>query len=120
MNHLRVTDVLYELVFSCERTIEELVDAYFADDYEHRINGTVQTRGEFAAMARAARSNIVEGTATTLDEFWVGDCYAERHVLEVTRRDGSTGRTEVYIIGQYAADGRFARLNEAGVEVPSS
>ncbi|WP_157900989.1 nuclear transport factor 2 family protein [Mycobacterium terramassiliense] len=111
---------MQELVFSHHGTIEELIDKYFADDYVHRFNGTVHTRAEFAAMAKAARAQIVKGTVTTLEEFCAGDCYAERHLLDVTSTDGSTERTEVYVIGRYSDDGRFARINEAAVRLSSS
>jgi hypothetical protein len=51
---------------------------------------------------------------TVLDEFRDGLMYAERHALDVTRRDGTTERAEIYIIGRYAPDGRFQYIHEAG------
>jgi hypothetical protein len=57
---------------------------------------------------------VGHGTVTVLDEFRDGLMYAERHALDVTRRDGTMERAEISIIGRYAPDGRFQYIHEAG------
>jgi hypothetical protein len=118
MSYVRISDALRELVFDRRLTVEDALDKYFAADYSHRNGGIRLTRAEFAAMATGAREEIAHGTTTVLDEFRVGDRYSERHVLDVVKKDGSTERAEIYIIGRYANDGRFASLNEAGFPLP--
>ena len=93
------------------------MDTCFADDYLHYMNGIAYSRADFAATAAGARLKISHGTVTTLDELRAGQSYAERHLLDIVNRDGSVERTEVFVIGRYSPDGRFARLNEAGFPV---
>jgi hypothetical protein len=117
MEYARISDALHDLVFSQRLTVDQAMDKYFADGYRHRHSGAVRSRAEFAEKAAAARARIARGTVTVLDEFRDGRGYAERHLLTVVRNDGSAERTEVYVIGRYADDGRFASLNEAGFPV---
>jgi hypothetical protein len=108
-----LADAVRELLFSTHRRVEDVVKAFFADDYEHRVNGKSYSRDEFTMQACVARSDIAYGTITTHDELRYWDRFAERHVLDITRVDGSVESTEVCVIGRYAIDGRFLRLNEA-------
>jgi hypothetical protein len=117
LKQLRISDALDELVFSPERSVEDVMDTYFADDYVHYSSGTAHSRAAFAAMVSAARSSISGGAVTTLDELRDGQSYAERHLLDVVNADGSVERKEIFIIGRYSPDGRFACLNEAGFPV---
>jgi hypothetical protein len=117
LKQLRISDALVELVFSPLRSVEDVMDTYFADDYVHCMNGIAYSRADFAARASGARLKISHGTVTTLDELRDGQSYAERHLLDIVNSDGSVERTEVFVIGQYSPDGRFARLNEAGFPV---
>ncbi|OBG26469.1 hypothetical protein [Mycobacterium sp. 852002-51057_SCH5723018] len=114
-----IGDAIRELLFSHHRTVDDVMNAFFADDYEHRDNGKAYTRAEFASAAWAARANISHGTVITLDELRYWNRYAERHILEVTKVDGSVECTEVYVIGRYAIDGRFATLHEARLPLAS-
>jgi hypothetical protein len=116
MYYARISDALEELVFDQRLTVDEAMNKYFAADYSHRNSGRVRTRSEFAALATAARAEIAHGTVNVLDEFrdGDGDGYGERHVIDITKNDGTSERFEIYIIGRYADDGRFKSLNEAG------
>ena len=114
MNYARISDVLRDLIFDQRMPIEDVMDTYCAPDFVHRNSGKLLTRAEFAAMAAQAREQITRGEITVLDEFRDGDRYGERHVLDVTQQDGGVERAEIYLIGRYAADGRFLELNEAG------
>jgi hypothetical protein len=112
-------DALRELLFAAHRTIDDVVSAFFAQDYEHRDNGKTYSRDEFARLAAIARSDVAHGSVFTLEEFRFWNRYAARLVLEVTKTDGSDEHVEVYAIGQYAIDGRFLRLSQARFPVPS-
>jgi hypothetical protein len=114
MTHARFSEALHDLVFNQAISVDEAMDKHFAADYQHRNSGTPRTRAEFAALAEGGRAEITAFTITVLDEFRDGDRYAERHLIDVTKRDGSTEQAEIYVIGRYAADGRFAVINEAG------
>jgi hypothetical protein len=55
---------------------------------------------------------VESAAVTVLDEFVDGDRYAERHVVDLRKRDGSRIRQEVYAFAQCDADGRFACIEE--------
>jgi hypothetical protein len=112
-------DALRELLFCPHRTVDDVVSAFFAQDYEHRDNGTTYTRDEFARLAAIARSDVAHGSVFILDEFRFWNRYAARLVLEITKTDGSDEYVEVHAIGQYAIDGRFLSLSQARFPVPS-
>lgn len=112
-------DALRELLFCAHRSVDDVMNAFFDRGYQHRDNGTVYTRDEFAGLAAAARSEIAHGSVFTLEEFRFWNRYAARFVLEVGKTDGSDEHVEVYVIGQYSIDGRFLRLSQARLSVPS-
>jgi hypothetical protein len=112
-------DALRELLFCPHRPVDDIMSAFFAQDYEHRDNGKTYTRDELAGLATIARSDVAHGSVFGLEEFRFWNRYAARLVLEVTKTDGSDEHAEVYVIGQYAIDGRFGRLSQARVPLPS-
>lgn len=54
------------------------------------------------------------------DELADGDRYADRHTMEVVKNDGSTVRMEVYAFAEFAADGRFRRIEETTLMLEGS
>jgi hypothetical protein len=112
-------DALRELLFCAHRSVADVMDAFFDQGYQHRDNGNVYTRDEFAGLAAIARSEIAHGSVFTLEEFRFWNRYAARFALELGKTDGSDEQVEVYVIGQYSIDGRFLRLNQARLSVPS-
>jgi hypothetical protein len=113
-------DALRELLFCRHRTVDDVMNAFFDQDYEHRDNGKTFTRAEFADLATIARSEVAHGDVFALEEFRFWNRYATRLVLEVKKVDGSTEHVEAYAIGQYAIDGRFLKLNQAQFPIPSA
>ncbi|WAJ46965.1 hypothetical protein OK015_11225 [Mycobacterium sp. Aquia_216] len=113
-------DALRELLFCTHRSVEDVTNAFFDRGYVHRDNGKTYTRDEFAGLATIARSDVAHGSVSTLEEFRFWNRYAARLVLEVTKTDGSDEHTELYAIGQYSIDGRFLRINQARLSVPSA
>jgi hypothetical protein len=49
---------------------------------------------------------------TVEEELSDGRRYAERHLADITKRDGGRVRQEVYVFGELLPDGRFARIEE--------
>jgi hypothetical protein len=113
------SDALRELLFCTHRTVDEVLNAFFAQDYQHRDNGKTYTRDEFAALCAIARSDVVRGDVFTIEDFRFWNRYAARLVLELDKTDGATEHIEVYAIGQYAIDGRFLRMSQSRFFVPS-
>lgn len=96
------------------------MNAFFAQDYEHRDNGKTLTRAEFAELVTIARKDVTHGEVFTLEEFRFWNRYAARLVLQVKKGDESIVHVESYAIGQYAIDGRFLKLNQARFVVPNA
>ena len=65
-------------------------------------------------MARivALREIVKHATITVLDELVDGECYAERHVVDLLKHDGERIHQEVYLFAERDPDGRFARIEE--------
>ncbi len=69
-------------------------------------------RNEFTEHIAHLRA-LTESTAiTVLDEFIDANRYADRHIVTVTKRDGSQVIQEVYLFGERSDDGRFIRVEE--------
>ncbi|MEU8179262.1 hypothetical protein AB0B85_22615 [Micromonospora sp. NPDC049044] len=119
MNPVRISDALLAVAFDPKRDLTEALDQFYAPDYTHRSDGKTLDRAEFAEMVTQARTQIVSGTVTVLDELREGSRYAERHVFEITMADGSTAKREIAIFGSYAEDGRFRHLSETGFDLPA-
>jgi hypothetical protein len=115
-----LADALRELLFCRHRTVDDVMNAFFAQEYQHRDNGKAFTRAEFADLAALARSEVAHGDVFTLEEFRFWNRYATRFVLELNKIDGSNEHVEAYAIGQYAIDGKFLKLNQARFLVPST
>jgi hypothetical protein len=113
-------DALRELLFCTHRSVDDVMNAFFDRDYEHRDNAKTYTRGEFADLAAIVRSNVAHGSVLTLEEFRFWNRYAARLVVELNKTDGSNEHVEIYAIGQYSIDGRFLRISQARLGVPST
>lgn len=55
---------------------------------------------------------MAAGSIEVHEELTDGKLYADRHLVQVTKNDGSTVRTEVYVFAEFAPDGRFRRIEE--------
>jgi len=119
MKYVRISDALRALLFEpgSGAGLEQVLDRNYSPDFTFRADGKTLDRGEFAAMAARARSQVAGGAVTVLDELRDGSSYAERHVYHVTLKNGATQDREVTIFGSYAADGRFRQLSETGFDI---
>ena len=116
MTTVRVSDAIREAALGPRLELDEALDKYYAPGFTHRSDGVTQDRAAFAAMVGRLRDRIVGGTVTVLDEMVDGSRYAERHVYEATLVDGTTVKREIYVFGEFAEDGRFRSVTEAGFD----
>ncbi|WP_445521098.1 nuclear transport factor 2 family protein [Streptomyces sp. NEAU-174] len=107
-----IVTALTDLLFTPGLELAEAVDRHFAPDYRQRTDGRWDDRGEFMAHMAHLRTVVSRGSVQVLDELAQGDRYADRHVIDVVKADGSTVRTEVYLFAEFAPDGRFRRIEE--------
>ncbi|MFI9649386.1 nuclear transport factor 2 family protein [Streptomyces sp. NPDC052040] len=112
MNRTGVATALTDLLFNPGLDLQEAADRHFAPDYRQRTDGRWDDRTEFLEHIAHLRAVVAEGSVEVHDELYDGDRYADRHTVHVTKKDGSTVRTEVYLFGEFAPDGRFRRIEE--------
>ena len=103
---------LTDLLFRPELDLVTAADRHFAPDYRQRTDGSWDERDGFLEHIAHLRSVVAEGTVRVLDEFRDGACYADRHVVDIVKRDGSRVEMEVYVFAELAEDGRFLRVEE--------
>jgi ketosteroid isomerase-like protein len=94
------------------RPLEESIDRHFSPDYRQRTDGEWANRTEFAEHIAHLRSVVASVEVKVHEELVGGTTYAERHTVEVTKKDGSKVVQEVYVFGEFAPDGRFLRIEE--------
>ncbi|WP_343722288.1 nuclear transport factor 2 family protein [Herbaspirillum seropedicae] len=93
-------------------TAEEAVDRHFAPAFRQRVNGSWIDRASFLAAIVSLRASVDRVEVTVLDELSEGSRYAERHLIDLAKRDGKQLRQEVYVFAQRAEDGRFDQIEE--------
>lgn len=95
-----------------ELPLETAVSRHFADKYRQRTNGAWDDRGQFMTHIAHLRTFVDTAEVTVLEEMIDGASYAERHIVDITKRDGTRVVQEVYVFGEFAPDGRFQRIEE--------
>jgi hypothetical protein len=103
---------LTDLLFRPEVDLAAAADRHFAPDYRQRTDGSWDERDGFVEHIAHLRSIVAGGSVRVLDEFRAGPLYADRHVVEILKRDGSRVEMEAYVFAEFAADGRFRRVEE--------
>ncbi|MER5776746.1 nuclear transport factor 2 family protein [Streptomyces sp. NPDC002039] len=120
MSHTNIVAALNDLLFTPELDLGEAVDRHFAPDYRQRTNGTWDERDGFIAHIAHLRTVVAAGSVEVHEELTDGRLYADRHTVDVVKKDGSGVRTEVYLFGEFAADGRFRRIEETTLMLSGS
>ncbi|KJS53975.1 hypothetical protein VM98_22040 [Streptomyces rubellomurinus subsp. indigoferus] len=115
-----VAAALTDLLFTPGLDLAEAVDRHFAPDYRQRTDGRWDDREEFTAHIAHLRTIVAGGEIQVLEELVQGDLYAERHIIDVHKTDGSSVRMEVYLFGEFAPDGRFRRIEETTLMLQGS
>lgn len=110
-----IKDAVEDLLNNRQLTVDESVDRHFGPTYRQRTNGTWDDRAAFCARIVLLREVVEHTTITVLDELIDADRYAERHVVDLVKRDGERIVQEVYVFAERDPDGRFTRIEEATV-----
>ncbi len=107
-----ITRAINDLLFTPDLDLDEAIDRHFAPDYRQRTDGVWSDRSDFTRHMTRLRSLIRSGHVEVHDELRDGLRYADRHSVTLTRHDGHTSRTEVYLFARFAPDGRFQCVEE--------
>ncbi|OKK17219.1 hypothetical protein AMK16_20200 [Streptomyces sp. CB00455] len=120
MHRTGIAAALTDLIFTPGLDLHEAADRHFAPDYRQRTDGRWDDRDGFLEHIAHLRSIVAEGTVKVHDELHDGGRYADRHTVRLTKKDGSTVRTEVYVFADLAPDGRFRRIEEVTLMLEGS
>ncbi|MFD9791933.1 nuclear transport factor 2 family protein [Streptomyces sp. NPDC059070] len=112
MNRIGIATALDDLLFNRDITVEEAADRHFAPEYRQRTDGEWADRAGFVEHIAHLRTVVADGRVTVHDELYDGARYADRHTVDITKTDGSAVSMEVYVFAEFAADGRFRRIEE--------
>jgi hypothetical protein len=109
-----IETALTEVCFGQEDShpLEATIDRYFSPGYQQRTDGETADRNAFAGHIRALRALAATGSVRVLEVIRQGHRIADRHEVTITKRDGTTTRIQVYLFGEFAADGRLRRVDE--------
>jgi hypothetical protein len=109
-----MTDIKTALTDLLDRELglDDALDRHFTPDYRQRTDGTWSDRAEFASHIAHLRSIVGSARTNVIDEHRDGTRYADRHTVDVAKLDGGCVVQEVYLFGEFAADGRFLRIEE--------
>jgi len=92
--------------------LQAAVDRHFAPGFRQRTNGLWDDREAFVTRIARLRDVVGHAQVTVLDEHVDGRRHAQRHVIELTLRDGQRLAQEVYLFAQRDGEGRFTRIEE--------
>jgi hypothetical protein len=108
-----IKDAVEDLLNQQRFTVDEAVDRHFSPTFRQRTNGRWDDRAAFLARIVLLREAVEHATITVLDELADAERYAERHVIQLVKRDGERIVQEVYVFAERDSDGRFTCLEEA-------
>ncbi|MFI1364625.1 nuclear transport factor 2 family protein [Streptomyces griseochromogenes] len=120
MNRTGVKAALTDLIFNTDLTVQEAADRHFTPEYRQRTDGQWADRAEFVEHITHVRTLVADGHVEVQDELYDGGKYADRHTVYITKKDGSTVTTEVYLFADLAPDGRFSRIEETTLMLEGS
>jgi hypothetical protein len=107
-----IAAALDDLLFTPGLDLDTALDRHFAPDYRQRTDGRWDDRAQFAQHIAHLREVVADGRVEVHEELSSGTAYADRHTVDVRKKDGSTVRMEVYLFGEFDAEGRFRRIEE--------
>lgn len=111
---------LNDLLNNRELELHGAIERHFTPNYRQRTNGNWNDHARFAAHMSHLRSIVESARVTVLNELVDGQHYAERHLVEIVKKDGDTVTQEVYAFGEIAPDGRFSRIEETTLMLSGS
>lgn len=92
---------------------------HFTPSFRQRVNGTWIDHAGFLSAVVTLKASVDHVKITVLDELSDGSRYAERHVIDLSKRDGQQVRQEVYVFAHRSEDGRFTQLEETTLALKS-
>lgn len=107
-----IRDAVNDLLNNQQLTAEEAVERHYGPSFRQRTNGSWDDRPAFLARIADLRKVVEHATITVLDELADGNRYAERHVVDLVRRDGGRILQEVSVFAERDSEGRFIRIEE--------
>lgn len=107
-----ISAALHDLLNEPDLPLEAAVSRHFTDAYRQRTDNEWSDRAGFVEHIAHLRALVARVEIDVRDEFIRDRCYADRHIVHLTKRDGSTVTQEVYLFGELAEDGRFRRAEE--------
>jgi PAS domain-containing protein len=113
-----IAGMITEVLFSDEEEhpFEAVAARYFSPSYQQVTDGTELDYHGFLAHARYLRTLREQGATATVevvDAVRCGRDLADRHIVTITKPDGSVAEIEVYAFATLDEDGRLLRVNEA-------
>jgi hypothetical protein len=113
-----IARVFTEVLFGDEREypLEPTAARYFSPGCRQVVDGAEVDYDGFLARARYLRGLLGQGATArveVLDAVRQGGDLADRHIVSVTKPDGTAVETEVYLFAAVDQDGRLLRINEA-------
>ena len=105
-------DAIHDLFNDPSLTADDAIDRHFAPGFRQRSNGYWDERAAFRVRMLLLRDVVDRATISVLDELADGSRYAERHVIDLMKRDGERILQEVYVFAERDRDGRFTRIEE--------
>ncbi|MEU9159920.1 nuclear transport factor 2 family protein [Streptomyces sp. NPDC048424] len=112
MTYTDITRAINDLLFTPGLDLTEAVDRHFTPDYRQRTDGVWSDRASFVQHMTRLRTLVRSGHIEVHDELRDGPRYADRHTVTITRDNGHTSSTEVYLFARMAPDGRFQCVEE--------
>ncbi|WP_432145626.1 nuclear transport factor 2 family protein [Streptomyces sp. bgisy084] len=112
MTRTGIEAALNDLLFARDLTVQDAADRHFAPEYRQRTDGEWIDRAGFVEHITHLRTLVADGRVEVHEELCDGSKYADRHTVDITKKDGSAVRMEVYVFADFAPDGRFRRIEE--------
>ena len=107
-----MSNLLDDLLNRQHIPLDAVMDTYLSDDYRQRTNGTWDDREAVGRHFEHLRAVVDHAVIVVHDEITDGHTYADRHTVDVVKRDGGRVTQEVYVFGELNDRGRFTRIEE--------
>ena len=100
--------------------LADAIDRHFSPSFRQRADGVWRDRAEFTERVAELRRLTESRTIEVHEELVDGPLYAERHTIEIVKKDASRVLTEVYAFARHDADGRFREIHETTLVLSAS
>ncbi len=107
-----MSNLLDDLLNHHHIPLHDVMDTYLSGEYRQRTNGTWDDRQAVGQHFEHLRAVVDHAVIVVHDEITDGHTYADRHTVDVTKRDGGRVTQEVYAFGELDGHGRFIRIEE--------